>query len=48
MEVDRLDAFIFSTAMSGAVQRTRFHAPGQRLNEMTLSQGRLLRSMFGI
>lgn len=48
LEVDRLDAFIFSTAMSGAVQRTRFHAPGQRLSEMTLSQGRLLRSMFGI
>lgn len=47
LEVDRLDAFIFSTAMSGVVQRTRFSPPGRRLDEMTTGQSRLLRCLFG-
>ena len=46
LEVDRLDAFIFSTAMSGVVQRTRFAPPERRLDEMTAGQARLLRHVF--
>lgn len=47
LEVDRLDAFIFSTAMSGAVQRTRFSSPGGRNAALIESQSRLLRCLFG-
>lgn len=47
LEVDRLDAFIFSTAMSGAVQRTRFSSPGGRNAALIESQTRLLRCLFG-
>ncbi|MBP6877923.1 MAG: TetR family transcriptional regulator [Phenylobacterium sp.] len=47
LEVDGLDAFIFSTAMSGVVQRTRFAPPGRRREEMAESHRRLLRSVFG-
>ena len=47
LEVDRLDAFVFSTAMSGAVQRTRFSSAGARNTALTESQNRLLRCLFG-
>ena len=47
LEVDRLDAFLFSTAMSGAVQRTRFSSPGARNSALLESQDRLLRHVFG-
>lgn len=47
LQVDRLDAFIFSTAMAGVVQRTRFAAPGRRREEMAASQARLLSNLFG-
>lgn len=46
LEVDRLDAFIFSTAMSGVVQRTRFAPLGRRVDEMTEGQARILGHVF--
>jgi AcrR family transcriptional regulator len=47
LQVDRLDAFVFSTAMSGAIQRTRFAPPGRRRTEIAESQTRLLSTLFG-
>ena len=46
--VDRLDAFVFSTAMSGVVQRTRFTGAGARRLALGEGQARLLRAMFKV
>ena len=48
LSVDRLDAFVFSTAMSGVIQRTRFAAPGARRRLMAEGEARLLGSLFGV
>lgn len=45
---DVLDAFVFSTAMSGVVQRTRLGAAGDRRAAMEVSERRLLSRLFGL
>jgi hypothetical protein len=48
LEVDRLDAFVVSTTMSGVVQRTRFATPGQRRIALAEGQKRVLAELFGL
>jgi AcrR family transcriptional regulator len=48
VEADRLDAFVFSTAMSGVIQRTRFSATGRRAAAMVEGERRLLGAAFGL
>lgn len=46
LEVDRLDAFVYSTAMSGVVQRTRFSPAGERRGAMAKAEALLLAGLF--
>lgn len=48
LEVDRLDAFVVSTTMSGVVQRTRFSTPGQRRDALAEGERRVLSELFGL
>lgn len=48
VEADRLDAFVFSTTMSGVVQRTRLGAAGDRRMAMEVAEKRLLSRLFGL
>lgn len=48
LEIDRLDAFLFSTAMSGVVQRTRLGAAGDRRAAMAQGERRLKSRLFGL
>lgn len=48
LEVDRLDAFIFSTATGGVVQRTRLGAAGDRREALSVGETRLLSRLFGL
>jgi AcrR family transcriptional regulator len=48
LDVDRLDAFVVSTTMSGVVQRTRFATPGQRRIALAEGQKRVLAELFGL
>jgi AcrR family transcriptional regulator len=48
LEVDRLDAFVVSTTMSGVVQRTRFSTPGQRRDALAQGERRVLSELFGL
>jgi len=47
IEADRLDAFVFSTAMSGVVHRTRFAPAAERRAAAADAEERLLRALFG-
>lgn len=47
LEVDGLDAFIFSTAIAGIVQRTRFSPPGRRRTAMANGERGHLELIFG-
>lgn len=46
LEVDRLDAFVYSTSMAGVVQRTRFAPAGERRGVMAQAEAVLLRGLF--
>jgi AcrR family transcriptional regulator len=48
VEADRLDAFVFSTAMSGVVHRTRFAPTEVRRHALAESEQRLLRGLFAV
>lgn len=48
VEADGLDAFIFSTAVGGIVQRTRFSPPGQRREAMANGERAHLELIFGV
>lgn len=48
VEADRLDAFVFSTAMSGVVHRTRFAPAEVRRHALAESEQRLLRGLFAV
>lgn len=47
LEVDRLDAFVYSTAMSGVVHRTRFATATERRAAVAEAERRLLSALFG-
>lgn len=48
LEVDRLDAFVYSTAMSGVVHRTRFASAADRREAVAEAEKRLLGELFGV
>jgi AcrR family transcriptional regulator len=48
LEVDRLDAFVYSTAMSGVVHRTRFASATDRREAVAKAEKRLLGELFGV
>lgn len=48
LEVDRLDAFVYSTAMSGVVHRTRFASGADRREAVARAEKRLLGELFGV